>query len=103
MGVNGGNKSCIYNGAAPSAPPVFSAAGGDRRRAAETGRSADGAVAEGKILFAGGWPLGGHAPTATVDIFDYAGGSWSIAELSQPRMYMSAAAVGTLERPPLVA
>ena len=54
----------------------------------------DGRLLQGKVLYAGGWPLGGHAPTATVDIYDYATASWSVSKLSVPRMYMSAAASG---------
>ena len=52
-----------------------------------------GAVAEGKVLFAGGWPLGEHAPGNVVDIFDYSTRAWSTSALSQGRMYMSAASV----------
>jgi len=51
-------------------------------------------VLQGKVLYAGGWPLGLHSPSATVDIYDYASGIWSVAALSVPRMYMSAASAG---------
>lgn len=54
----------------------------------------DGRVTAGKIVFAGGWPLGGHAPTAAVDIWDLATGKWSAANMSLGRMYMSAASAG---------
>ena len=46
------------------------------------------------MLFAGGWPLDGHSPTAVVDIWDYATMAWSTAKLSIPRMYMMAGAAG---------
>ena len=68
--------------------------GARRSHGARTGYP--GPVREGKLLFAGGWPKNGHAPSAVVDIYDYRTATWSVAKLSQARMYMSAASVGTL-------
>ena len=53
-------------------------------------------VLEGKIIFAGGWPKNGHAPTSVVDIYDYKSKVWTVAQLSQARMYMSAASAGNI-------
>jgi hypothetical protein len=81
-------------------PPSFARLSQARKKCSAASvvleRAADGTMLAGVVVFAGGWPLGGHAPTDFVDIFSFRDGAWSarVAKLSVPRMYMSAASVG---------
>ncbi|WP_165864775.1 Kelch repeat-containing protein [Rufibacter latericius] len=89
------------NGQGSSRVDIFDAATGRWSTARlSQARSAIATVAAGdKVFFAGGRLHGGGTGDSdvnfsTVDIYDAATGSWSVASLSEPRAYVAAAALG---------
>ncbi len=89
------------NGYGSSRVDIYDAATGTWSTARlSVARSAIAAIAAGgKVFFAGGRLHGGGTGTpdlnfSTVDIYDTATGTWSVASLSEPRAFVSAAVLG---------